>query len=224
MKLARVRVSAYGFVLVLILPLWVDSHGSPQLKIPGIGGSREESPVTTSLKDAVTEVPMLDGFSPRDFVPLDAFFYRLGQGFRLFPGVFAAERQSYCLHAGAYAPTRGDGYLYAPLKGPQAGPIRSLLENSVRRPEIPQEEIQTLIWAILARTDLDDLEEEDRQAARMLLSRQELSALSRAAQPSLAEDALDELYGRLPGSVRELLEVENALRERLAGGPVSYEE
>ncbi len=72
MNAARVRVSAYGFPLVLNLPLWVESHGFLQLKIPGIRGSREESPVTTSLKDAVTEVPMLDGFSPLDFVPLDA--------------------------------------------------------------------------------------------------------------------------------------------------------
>jgi hypothetical protein len=211
-------------LLVLTVPLWAELTASPQLRIPRIGGSKDESPVTTSLKDAVTEVPMLDRFSPRDFVPMDALFYRPGLGFHLFPGVFSAELQSYCLHAGAYAPTQGEGYLYAPLLGPQAGPIRSILENSVRRPEIPQEAIQTLIWAILARADPENLEEEEREAAGKLLSRQELSALTRAARPPLSEVAFDRIYHRLPSAARELLEVENALRERLAGGPVSYEE
>jgi len=46
----------------------------------------------------------------------------------------------------------------------------------------------------------------------------------RAAQPPLAEGALGRLYGRLPATVRELLEIENVLREKFAGGPVSYEE
>lgn len=218
------RMLAYGILLALAIPKWTGLTGPPQLKIPRIGGSKDESPVTTSLKDAVTEVPLLDGFSPSDFLPMDALFYRPGLGIRLFPGVFAAELQSYCLHAGAYAPTQGDGYLYAPLKGPQAGPIRSILENSVRRPEIPQEIIQTLIWAILARADPENLVEEERQAAGKLLSRQEISALSHAAQPPLADEAFDLLYGRLPAAGRELLEVENALREKFAGGPVSYEE
>ena len=221
---ARRRVFTCGILIALTIPMWAELPGPPQLKIPRIGGSKDESPVTTSLKDADTEVSMLDRFSPREFLPMDALFYRPGHGFLLFPGMFAAELQSYCLHAGAYGPTRGDGYLYAPLMGPQAGPIHNILKNSVRRPEIPQDLIQTLIWAILARADPENLEEEERQAAGKLLSRQELSALSRAAQPPLTEDALGQLYGRLPAAVRELLEVENALREKFAGGPVSYEE
>ena len=60
--------------------------------------------------------------------------------------------KSFCLKAGTYAPSKGDGYLYAPLKGPKKEMIDKVVKNWYKNQDIEQNDVQALIWAILAKT------------------------------------------------------------------------
>jgi hypothetical protein len=115
-------------------------------QIPDVSQLVEEKPpVTTGLPDAVTEVPFLDDFNPRVFAPMNELPRGPNAAFFLAPGLFEFYAQSYCLHAGTHAPGGGDGYLYAPLAGPEAGSVQTILRNSVAHPDIDQHDIQLLL-------------------------------------------------------------------------------
>jgi len=154
-----------ALVLVAALPQAAQGVKLPDVfkelpgKVPSVEKLLEgKPPITTSLADAVTEVPFLDDFDPKDLVRMTVLPRGPRGGFLLkHPGLYQLQAQSYCLHAGTYAPGEGDGYLYAPLEGPRSGVIRRILQNSVAHPQIKQSDIQTLIWAILSRTKLGDM-------------------------------------------------------------------
>jgi hypothetical protein len=100
------------------------------------GAPREA--VTTSIKDALPVAQLLGRFL-QGITPVTSRSTRVPSGY------FRMRLQSYCLHAGTYGPTKGDGYLLAPLKGDRAPLIRSIMERSVAHPEIQQQDIQQLI-------------------------------------------------------------------------------
>ncbi len=79
-------------------------------------------------------------------------------GFVLQPGYYQQQTQSYCLKAGTHGPGEGDGYLYAPPKGPAEDAVITVLRNSVQHPEIEQHDMQALLWAIIARAKFEDLQ------------------------------------------------------------------
>ena len=126
-----------GLVLVISGTVLVQCAGIP--KIPGLDDIlKKEPPVTTSLEDAVTEVPFLDDYNPKVAMPMSMLPRTTEGGFILEePGNYIFEAQSYCLKAGSYAPGQGrggNGYLYAPQKGPQADIVRNILERSFAHP------------------------------------------------------------------------------------------
>ena len=143
--------------VMLILMLFGSLHGQlPSLpkipesvidKIPDLNNILEgESPVTTSINDALTEIAFLDGFEPAMLAPMEILPRTETGGFVLERvGAYVFDLESYCLRAGTYAPGRGDGYLYAPIKGPQAHIVRSILQRSYQHPDIAQEDIQACL-------------------------------------------------------------------------------
>ena len=145
-------------------------------KIPSLDSFMEEKPaISTSLKDAVTEVPFLDDFNPKDMSLMTWLPRGSGGQFKLaHSGVFRFKSQSYCLHAGTYAPTEGDGYLYAPIAGPRAMIIKAILERTWNHPEIEQHNIQTLIWAILAHSKISDMRDQNLSLAMSIPQRMRL--------------------------------------------------
>lgn len=103
-----------------------------------------DPPVTTSLSDAVTEVPFLDSFYPVAFRSMTQLPRGEKQAFVMSrPGHYAYEALSYCLKAGAHGPGKGSGLLYAPLKGKWAGIIDSILIRAVEHP-VRGEELQAI--------------------------------------------------------------------------------
>lgn len=207
------------------LPPGVDIPLSRVESLPSLEKILQGKPaITTSLKDALTEVVFLDDFEPVRYGPLMELA-RLNDGsFSLVPGAFQAGLQSYCLHAGTYAPSKGDGYLLAPLKGPQAKYIEKILVNSDKHREIPQKTIQSLIWAILARARFEDLSPELLNAARKLLSPREILFLNRNGLDVIPEQLREEAFANLPPQVRTIMEAENNLRQMLTSSYASYAE
>jgi hypothetical protein len=224
------------FVAIIILAL---SMGSLEMcmnvseiiretvnKAPSLSSLIEEKPaIVTSLADAVTEVPFLDDFNPERFVPMIRLFRGSNNGFILDrAGLFELKCRSYCLHAGSYAPRKGDGYIYAPLKGPRASMIQKILQNSVIRPEISQSTVQTLIWAILARAKIEDMSPELQDAAGKLLSREDIGDLNSKALGVLREEIRQKALENIPAPARRALEAENRLRALLTTTSATYEE
>lgn len=181
-------------------------------------------PVTTTLKDAVFEAPELDQLNPGAFAPLGEAPVGLNGGFLLLPGYWELTSESYCLMAGTYGSKKGDGYSFAPLAGPKADIIQSLVSQSRLHPEISQQDIQTLIWAIIAQTKIKNIDPKLLLVATKLLSKQEMLKLAEGGLGLLPFDLKQEALALLPTPIQKILEAEYAIREKFEKGIATYEE
>ena len=238
-----IRNFCLGFVLVLLLFgsfnifSWPNIPKIPKVpgvtdkivdKIPGLDKIlKSDPPITTNLKDAITEVSILDDYQPAslDFLWMGDLPRNEGGAFKLErPGLFEFTAQSYCLHAGTYSPGEGNGYLYAPLKGPQSDIVESVLRNSYKHPEIEQTKVQVLLWAIIARTKLTDMSRENQLTASKLLTPEEMFELNGGALGLIPENFKREAFDKVPEEVRTVLEAEAKLREKLTSIESKYED
>jgi hypothetical protein len=195
--------------------IW-DAHSnetelSPQIpQIPGIppipwpprqpnaqGGDIIAAPfkaVTTSLKDAYPIANWLDYYS-------NVMKPQVVNSLTLAPGYYRVTLKSFCLHAGAYAPTQGSGYLLSPLKGSQAGLISSILTKWETHPEVSQQDVQTLIWGIEAGVKYYQYPPGFQARVAPLLSPQDIASME-------AVTMLGSLWKKLAGYVpREVLQI-----------------
>jgi len=191
------------------------------VKKAGIGmPSLQKEPITTSLPDAKWGDEGKDGFVPREPKRGLMQLQRTPNGgFVLQPGYYSFHDQSYCLKAGTHGPGGGDGYLYAPPKGPAEDVVMSVVRNSVNHPEIHQHDIQTLLWAIIARAKFEDLSNEHKAVAARLLTPRQLASLNRNALDLLSQGPIAD---NLPSGVRQALRAEADLRRMLASPGSSY--
>jgi hypothetical protein len=176
------------------------------------GAPREA--VTTGINDALPVSPSLalylNGLKP---TPTRALSFPAGY--------FRLRLQSYCLHAGTYEPTKGDGYLLAPLKGDRAGLIGSILQRSFAHPEIEQTDIQELVWGIEAYTPFADYPPDFQQRVRPLLTAGEVSEMgpNRDAVKSAARGLLGAL---LPSQVTGAISHVETWRRQLTDPSMSF--
>jgi hypothetical protein len=184
--------------------------------------SLQKAPITTSLPDAKWGDASRDGFVPREPKrPLTTLQRTPNGGFVLQPGYYEFHDQSYCLHAGTHGPGGGDGYLYAPTKGPAQDAVMTIVRNSVNHPEIDQHDIQTLLWAIVARARFEDLSNEHKAVAARLLTPRQLASLNRNALDLLTTGPLAD---NLPSGLRQVLQAEADLRRMLTSPGTSFAE
>lgn len=182
---------------------------------------RGREPISTSLPDAVWGDPSKDGWTPpAPKRPLLQLQRTANGGFTLQPGYYELRDQSYCLHAGTHEPGGGEGYLYAPPKGSAQDAVTTIVRNSVRHPEVGQRQIQTLLWAIVARAKFEDLSTEHKMVAAQLLSQRQLATLNRSALDVLNSGPI---ANNLPSPLREIAQAERELRSAFASG-ASYGE
>jgi hypothetical protein len=186
-----------------------------------IGG---DAPVTTSIDRATTEAPSLDGFEPARVLRLQDQ-PRDGSGaFHVAPGAYEFQAASYCLHAGTHGPGRGDGYLYAPLEGSRSGVIRAILQNSVEHHDVSQRDIQVLLWAILARTPLEQMPRGAKAAALRLLTPGQLLDLGIGAMPVMTPGIWGGDGSSMPPALARVLQAESRLRQLFARADTPYQE
>ncbi|MCK4836707.1 MAG: hypothetical protein KAT17_08710 [Candidatus Aminicenantes bacterium] len=222
-------------IICLLVLLGVGMAQFPKIKIkipkkiPGLNKIlKSKPPLTTSIANAVTEVPFLDDFDPETAWPMTSLQRTTEGGFILeYQGNFMFECQSYCLRAGTYAPGEGRGgrgYLYAPLKGPQADIVSNLLKKSYLHPEIPQKDIQVLLWAVISRTKIKKMSPEIRYTAAKLLTPKEIFRINGGALGLIPRKFINKAFENLPSSVRRVMEAEARLRTMLTKTQASYEE
>ena len=133
----------------------------------------EEKTITTSIDDALPVAYWLKD--------LDTYLTPVEPGnydFVLGPGYYRFKVQSYCLKAGTYGPSKGDGYLLSPLRGNKSDVVYNIVKRSVEHPEIAQQDIQVLLWGIIYGTKFTDYDPAFQQRVKPLLTPVEMADLS----------------------------------------------
>lgn len=195
------------------------------LPLPNLGRLlRGGPPLTTSLKDARRDVPFLDAHE-RKFSSMAPLRNSRGT-FTLRPGHWTIDLQSFCLRPGTRGPqpTDGRGYLVAPLAGPQAGIISHMLLEYGRLTDIPQRDMQTLLWAVLSRTKISQMNPQHRALAARVLTPAQMAALESGAIDVIPPSARRRIFDALPREVRALAEAENRVRDLLYRANYTYDE
>ncbi len=168
--------------------------------------------VTTSIKDAFPIANWLDDYSrvmqPRPTTSLNVN-----------PGYYRITVRSYCLHAGAYAPTRGAAYLLSPLKGTQTGLITSILKKSEEHPEVAQQDVQRLIWGIEAGVKYSQYPADFRNRVAPLLSQQDIVSMD---EVTLLSSKLNSLSGYVPQEIQQIGAYFSEFRGMLTNPSLSY--
>ncbi|PSN18833.1 hypothetical protein C7271_10475 [filamentous cyanobacterium CCP5] len=194
-------------------------------EIPGLDSLLSREPaLTTSLEDAQQEIPYLDNYNPDLYKSLRLLPRTETNGFRTPPGDYAFHAHSYCLRAGTHGPGSGDGYLYAPLKGDAADIVQNVLRRSVDHPEIPQRQVQTLLWAIIAQTDLGSLPGDRQRVARTLLTDDEFARLSSGALGQIPDELLRRALRELPPVAQQVFEANARMRGTITRANSTFEE
>jgi hypothetical protein len=186
---------------------------------------RGDPPITTALPDARWAVDSLDNFTPREAKRSLMQLQRTPNGgFVLQPGYYEFHDQSYCLHAGTHGPGGGDGYLFAPPRGPAEDAVMTIVRNSVNKPQIPQHDVQVLLWAIIARSKFEDLDSHLKATATQLLTPRQLAALNRTALDLVPGPALDAATNRMPPLVKQVFQAEAQLRQLMTQPGSTYDQ
>ncbi|MCI0716530.1 MAG: hypothetical protein L0Y77_09475 [Chlorobi bacterium] len=179
-------------------------------KIPGVGEVFKDA-VTTSIKDAYPTSYWL-----RDLDKQISLNSNSGFSVNLSPGYYRFRFNTFCLHAGTYGPTEGDGYLVAPLKGAKANLIISILGRSAEHPEIDQKDVQLLIWGIEAGQKFSNYSPDFQLRVQPLLKADEIALME--------VDVKDFAVDLLPQEARDMLNLYSQIRNTLSSAGSTYED
>jgi hypothetical protein len=182
----------------------------------------KEPAITTTIDDARDGVAALDGFEPTSYSPLADMPRAPGGTYLLVPGTYVLVTQSFCLKPGAYGPRTSAGYLHAAWKGEKASLVSTLIARSVDHSEVPQRQVQLLLWAIVMRADMNQLYPETKQAALKLLTSAELLDLAGYKLGVVPDAVRDRALQSVPEPARSALETENEMRRLLVSAETQY--
>ncbi|RPI16317.1 MAG: hypothetical protein EHM58_12115 [Ignavibacteriae bacterium] len=207
------RKIIFTFILfILLFPGSTYSQFEDIIKnIPGVEDIFFEEAVSTSIKDSypaawwLTELDKQIGFSPytkyNDNLPAGYYKYNF---------------KTFCLHAGAYTPGEGNGYLVAPLKGSKAKLINKILNKYSEHPEIVQTDVQILIWGVEAGAKYSTYQPDFQFRIAPLLDPEDIAQM----EVDVKEIAMD----LLPQDVKDILNVYNGIRQKIADPLATYEQ
>lgn len=196
-----------------------------KVSVPEISLFKQQEPITTSFKDVDMNNALERGFGNNErYIPLDTL--ELGpKGYILKPGFYSSVLQSFCIRAGTPAPSKGDGYANAELKGPMADIVNHILWNALFYPKVRQRSIQLLLWAIIAKTKYSDFSDEIKKTADTLLTARDISKLKKGGGATVIAD---ELFNRqiikMPDAIQSILTAENKIRQLSESDNNKYEE
>lgn len=184
---------------------------------------KKPAAITTAFEDVNRNGEQQPDFMHGEkIIPLTSLSKATAGGYILRPGLYEITNKSYCLHAGTFAPSKGDGYMYAPTAGPKKDIVIAILKNAESHPEIQQHSIQVLLWTIIARTRFIDFAGEVKLTAIALLTPKQLTQLEGGALGVLPVDLMQKAKSQLPSPVQSVFEAENNIRQLVASGNYSY--
>lgn len=198
-----------------ILDLLKDTGKSITANLVGdkvIGAITTEA-ISTNFRDCnKIDVKNADFGKNEQYTNLCSVNFSASEGYLLKPGFYNIEVKSFCMQAGTYAPSKGDGYLYAPLKGQKKEIMNSLIKNWYKNQDIPQETVQSLVWAIISKSSFKNMNSQMQLAAAKLLSKNELLSLTKMGLDFVPSSVMSKAKSNLPQSLQLVLEAENKIR------------
>jgi hypothetical protein len=179
---------------------------------PGTGNVswKPGAAITTSIKDSLPGFRVLNDsdFDARSADPVVSFM--------LGPGYYRTTIRSYCLHAGAYGASKGNGYQIARLKGNCATLISSILDRSADHPDIVQQDVQMLIWGIEAGNKFTDYSPDFQLRVKPLLTEKDI------AQMQFKIDHVAEKM--VPASLKDMVDTYATLRSKMDKAQMDYDD
>lgn len=186
---------------------------------------KQPAAITTSFEDVIQEGSKMPDFSITDKPqPLYLLPKAPDGGFVLCAGLYEMTNKSYCLHAGTFAPSKGDGYMFAPVLGPKDDIVTAILRSAENHPEINQHDIQILLWTIIARTKFADYNGSVKLTAVTLLTPLQLTKLEGGVLGVFPGNLMEKAKDKLPDNLKAVFEAENKIRQLVASGNYSYAE
>ncbi|UIR57419.1 hypothetical protein LZQ00_06270 [Sphingobacterium sp. SRCM116780] len=186
---------------------------------------KQPEAITTNFEDVDRKGEQLPDFqNTATYKPLQELQRNGNDGFILQAGHYEMTNKSYCLKAGTYAPSKGDGYMYTPTLGKKRELVIAILKNAEKHPDVQQTDIQMLLWTIIARTKFIDYAGSVKETAIRLLTPKQLLQLEGGALGILPFDAVNAAKEQLPASLRAVFEAENNIRNLVSSGNYSYNE
>ncbi|RZJ92696.1 MAG: hypothetical protein EOO20_00735 [Chryseobacterium sp.] len=186
---------------------------------------KQPAAITTSFEDVNQEGSKMPDFAIKEKAqPLYLLPKGADGGFVLCAGLYEMTTKSYCLHAGTYAPSSGDGYMFAPVLGPKEEIVTAILKSAEKHPEISQHDIQILLWTIIARTKFADYNGNVKLTAIALLTPVQLGQLEGGVLGILPGNLMEKAKDKLPDDLKAIFEAENKIRQLVASGNYSYDE
>jgi len=184
---------------------------------------KQPAAITTNFDDVNRTGEMMPDFkSTEKFQPLYLLPKNPAGGFFLCEGYYEMTNKSYCLQAGTYGPSQGDGYMFAPVLGPKEAVVISILKSAEKHADVTQHDVQILLWAIIARTKFADYSGNVKVTALKLLTTKELTQLEGGALGILPIDVVQKAKDQMPAGLRAVFEAENNIRQLVASGNYSY--
>ena len=184
---------------------------------------KQPASITTNFKDVDrTGEKMPDFKSTEKFQSLYLLPKNPEGGFVLCEGYYEMTNKSYCLQAGTYGPSNGDGYMFAPVLGPKQAVVISILKSAEKHPDVTQHDVQILLWAIIARTKFANYAGPIKVTALKLLTTRELTQLEGGALGILPIDVVQKAKDKMPAGLQAVFEAENNIRQLVASGNYTY--
>jgi hypothetical protein len=165
------------------------ANSSPAGLPPGVGDPKT-APISTGLADAIHLDTLPSTVDPQAFRPLMNLDRTDDGAFILKAGIYEAYVQSYALDAGDVNASKPGGYYPAPIKGKKAKILTALLKYAELHTDVPQADIQQLVWVVVGNVDLEKMNPAVQQTAARVLPQEILKQMQGAAQAKAFQDAL----------------------------------
>lgn len=157
---------------------------------PGVVSGFKAEPLTTNFSDTIHPDTLPPSIDPKAFEPLSRLPRADDGAFLLKVGIFEAYVQSYSLDPGERNWQRGAAFYPAPIKGRRARVIGDVLKQIELHPDVPQDAVQQLLWAVVQGTELEKMPAPMQQTAARILPKESLSALQGATAANAVTNRL----------------------------------
>ncbi|MDN3585294.1 hypothetical protein QWY86_01340 [Pedobacter aquatilis] len=184
---------------------------------------KQPEAISTNFEDVNREGEQMPEFNASaKYQPLYLLPRNTEGGYILCDGFYEMTNKSYCLKAGTFAPSKGDGYMFAPVLGPKEQIVISVLRSAEKHQDVKQHDIQVLLWTIIARTKFADYAGQVKLTAIKLLTPKQLTQLEGGALGILPFDVMEKAKDQLPSGVKAVFEAENNIRQLVSSGNYTY--
>jgi hypothetical protein len=236
-------------LLVVIALCFQSSHSQLLKKLkeskPLANLTEGKKPITTNFKDVDLNGKLDPSFGENEtYRPLHSMKKNEDGEYVLTPGYYEVTNLSYCLKAGTNGPAKGDAYGLAFLEGKMDDIVEVILvksqqmwrENTKENEKgvaatiasnafkLHQKDVQLLLWAIIAKTNFEDMAGRTKAVALSLLTADQIVKLNGGAIKAASNFAMDKGLVDKPVWMQKMEEAEHNLRSMYSKGDATYED